>query len=486
MTVWNRQLNKEKKMRVLLIQPPMFKMASIVSPNLGLAYIAAVLERDGIEVKVVDSAAERITYDEIIEHIRQFRPHIIGSGGQTPVSPHSLTIFRRTKREISPDIVTLAGGPHFTFTDRESLEECPELDIVVRGEAEETIRQVCQELKAGESLQGVSGITWRNEKGQITCNQDRELIPDLDSIPFPAWHLFPVEKYQWMNTNVIGISSARGCPYRCPHCITWKVHKGVRRRNPAKIVEEMIWVKRNFNIDTFFFHDDVSFLIREQLEGFLEELEACGERFYWWYETREDVLLGYRDLWKRMKKKRADYAFLGLETPDPEIRRYYGKKGYDVETVDRMIDTFEKELDVLISVYMIFGVPDDTEKSMEDQIKYAKHLYPDRCSLVIGSLAVPFPGTEMYKQLKAKNMITSFDWKDYGFGKSVIKTSVPPEKILKIFNGFWIGTFVRPKALVKQFINLFSRNRFRKGTAKSYFYTAITMMKLRGKQDSTP
>ncbi|MCJ7618584.1 MAG: hypothetical protein MUO43_18840, partial [Desulfobacterales bacterium] len=97
-----------------------------------------------------------------------------------------------------------------------------------------------------------------------------------------------------------------------------------------------------------------------------------------------------------------------------------------------------------------------------------------------------FPGTEMYKQLKAKNMITSFDWKDYGFGKSVIKTSVPPEKILKIFNGFWIGTFVRPKALFKAFINLFSRNRFRKGTAKSYFYSAIAMMKLRGKQDSTP
>jgi len=211
-----------------------------------------------------------------------------------------------------------------------------------------------------------------------------------------------------------------------------------------------------------------------------------GERFYWWYETREDVLLGYRDLWRRMKKNGLIMLFLGLETPDPEIRRCYGKKGYDVEAVERMIHTFEKELDVLISVYLLFGVPDDTEKSMEDQIKYAKYLYPDRCSLVIGSLAVPFPGTEMYKQLKRKNMITSFDWKDYGFGKSVIKTSVPPEKILKIFNGFWIGAFVRRKVFVKQFINLFSRNRFRKGSAKSYIYTAIAMMKLRGMQDSTP
>src|SRR4030042_5074209 len=108
-------------MRVLLIQPPLFHLRTHVAPNLGLAYIAAVLEQNGVEVQVVDAAAERIFFNEIIDRVRSFKPHLIGAGGQTPVSPRSLTIFERVKREIDPAIITLAGGPHFTFTDRESL-----------------------------------------------------------------------------------------------------------------------------------------------------------------------------------------------------------------------------------------------------------------------------------------------------------------------------------------------------------------------------
>ena len=121
-------------MRVMLIQPPMYHLKMQLSPNLGLAYIAAVLERDGFKVQVIDAAAENLGYDEIIERIRKFSPAVIGAGGQTPVSKRSMTIFTRAKEEVSQDIVTVAGGPHFSFADRESLAECPQLDVVVRGE----------------------------------------------------------------------------------------------------------------------------------------------------------------------------------------------------------------------------------------------------------------------------------------------------------------------------------------------------------------
>jgi radical SAM superfamily enzyme YgiQ (UPF0313 family) len=463
----------------------MFHLGINVAPNLGLAYIAAVLEKDGVEVKVLDAAAEGIFFDEVVERIREFRPHLIGAGGQTPVSPRSLTIFRRAKKEADPSIVTLAGGPHFSFTDQESLEECSELDIVVRGEGEETIRELCQKLEAGESLDEVKGITYRNSKGRIARNEDRDPIANLDSLPFPAWHLFPVERYHWAGNRVIGISSSRGCPYRCPHCITWKVHKGVRTRNPRKIVEEMLWVKRNFNHDTFFFQDDTSFLSREQMEVFLDELERCGEKLYWYYETREDVFYSYRDLWRRMTEAGLFKVVLGLETPDPRIRETYGKKGFDRQVVEEMIDTLEKELDVLVSVCFLFGSPEDTDESMEATLKYGRYLYPDHCSFIVGSIAAPFPGTDMFERLKEQQMITSFDWKEYGFGKSVVKTSVPPERMAEIFTGFWFGTYVRPKVFKEQLRNLFSRNRFRRAIAKNYINTAVDLFKMRGKTDST-
>lgn len=468
-------------MKVFLIQPPMVHPRIMIAPNLGLAYIAAVLEQEGVEVKVVDAEAEGISIDEILERIRQFRPHMIGAGGQTCVSPRSLSIFRRAKIEVDPDILTLAGGPHFTFTDHESLEVCPELDIVVRGEGEATIRELCQMISAGEGLEGVKGITYRNKDDEIIRNPDREPIANLDSIPFPAWHLFPVEKYHWVGNKVIGISSSRGCPYRCSHCITWKVHKGIRQRNPKKIVEEMVWVKRNFNHDTFFFQDDSSFITREQMEGFLDELEKCGEKLYWYYETREDVFYEYKDLWKRMKENGMFKVVFGLESPNPKIRKYIGKKGFDRGLVDEMIDTLEKELDILVSVYLIFGSPEDTEESMEATINYGKYLYPDHCSFIVGSVLVPYPGTDVFKELKEKQIITSFDWRDYGFGKSVIKASVPPEKIAKTFIQFWVWTYVRPKVFIKQLEFFFSKNRFRKAMAKHYVYMAMDNLKMRGK-----
>ena len=112
-------------MRVLLIQTPSWITDKVcVLPNIGLAYIAAVLEKAGIDVGVYDAIAEGVlpnNLDKIIDRVREFRPDIIGAGGQTPSSVFSLNIFRRTKKEISPEIITVAGGPHFTFTDRETL-----------------------------------------------------------------------------------------------------------------------------------------------------------------------------------------------------------------------------------------------------------------------------------------------------------------------------------------------------------------------------
>ncbi len=463
-------------MRVMLIQPPMLHLEMYIAPNIGLAYIAAVLEQDGIDVKIIDAAAENLNYDEVIERIRQFQPDLIGAGGQTPVSPRSIILFERTKKEVSSDIVTVAGGPHFTFTDQESLEKCSDLDVVVRGEGESTTSHLCEVIKSGSSLKMVMGITWRSEEGEIIRNPDREPIADIDSLPLPAWHLFPVEKYHWVGNAILATTSSRGCPYKCPYCVTWKVHKGVRRRDPKKIVEEMVWVKENFNHDTFFFQDDASFLVREQMEGFLDALESAGEKLYWYYETREDVFLKYRDMWPRMRKNGMFKIVFGLETPDPEMRKRCGKEGFDANTVQNMLDTLEKEFDIMVSIYLLFGMPGDTEATMDRNLEYGKKLYPKHCSFIVGSMAVPFPGTDMYNDLEKEGMIVSHDWNDYGFGKSVIKTDISPEKMNQIFSDFWVGTYVRPKVFYKQLKFFLSRNRFRRAMAKQYVKMAIEMI----------
>jgi anaerobic magnesium-protoporphyrin IX monomethyl ester cyclase len=254
------------------------------------------------------------------------------------------------------------------------------------------------------------------------------------------------------------------------------MHQGIRHRDPAKIVEEMVWVKSTFGHDTFFFQDDVSFLVREQLEGFLDELEKCGEKLYWYYEAREDILLDFRDLWERMKRNGLFKIVVGLESPDPVQRERMGKSGYDLGAVDSMLQTLEKDLDIMVSVYLLFGILEDTEESMDALLQYARHLYPDYCSFVVGSIAVPYPGTSKFIELKEKDLLSTYDWSDYGFSTSVIKASFSSQKLQDIFSGFWVGTYVRPKALLKQVELLLSRNRFRRAMAKQYITMAVEMI----------
>jgi radical SAM superfamily enzyme YgiQ (UPF0313 family) len=465
-------------LKILLIQPPLLQYSSQIAPNLGLASIAAVLEKEGISVKVLEAVAESLSFDQIIERIREINPDIVASGGQTPVSVNSIKIFRRVKHDISSRIVTLAGGPHFTFTAEESLKSCPELDIVVRGEGEYTILEVCQRFAKGEDLEGVHGITYRAASGKIIRNPDREQIQDLDSLPFPAWHLFPYKKYHWTGINVIGTSTSRGCKFKCPHCIVWKIHQGRRLKSPKRIVEELVWVKRKFGIDTFSFHDDSSFSEREHLESFLDEMEKCGEKIYWYYETREDVLLSYRDLWHRMKDNGMFKIVIGLETPNNELRAFYGRNELKHKEVEDMFYYLEHELDILVAVYLLFGSPDETKESIMETINYGKHLYPRYCSFIMGVPVTPFPGTELHKEMKAKDLITTYDWGQYGFGQPIIKMKVSPEEGNRLFRQFWMKVYSRPIACMTWIKGLFSRNKFRRAIAKNFLLMPFQIIKL--------
>lgn len=473
-------------MRVLLIQTPSWITDKVcVLPNMGLAYIAAVLEKNGIDVGVYDAIAEGVlpdNLDKIIDHIRGFKPDIIGAAGQTPCSVFSLHIFSRVKNEISPKIKTVAGGPHFTFTDRESLEKNTHLDFVVRGEGEETFKELCFRIDRSEDLHGLKGLTYRNEKGEIICNPDREPITDLDSLPYPAWHLFPVEKYHWLGNKMLSVASSRGCPFRCPHCAAWKIHTSYRKRDPEKVVQEMVWAKHTYGPETFYFNEDMSFVARNDMEKFLDALERSGEKLYWQYSTREETLYDFKDMWYRMKENGLFKVVIGIESPDPEFRKKIGKSPLDCPAVEKMMYTLEHELDILVVIYLLWGMPGDTEELFVSTQKYGLYLLPKFCSFVIGSIICPFPGTELFDQLKEKNMITTYNWNEYGLSKCIIKTPLSDERVQELLSGFWKGLYARPKVMWQQVKNYCSKNRFRRTQAKNYVATLIEMVRRQKEQ----
>lgn len=471
-------------MKVLLIQPPLLFYTRIIkSPNIGLASIAGVLEEAGIEVHVIDANAEGLSLDKIVERIRKNKPDLVGSGGQTPISHLSLEIFKRTKNEINKNIVTLAGGPHFSFTDKESLQQCPELDIVVRGEAEYTFLHLCRNLENGKDFKDIKGITYRDTANKIIENQNQDLIKDLDALPFPAWHLFPVEKYHEWGRKKLATTTARGCEYKCPHCITWKIHKDLRLKSPKRIVDEMIYVKEHFGHDTFSLNDDQSFTNREQLEGFLSELERRKTKLFWSYETREEIFYTYKDLWDKMKANGLFKISFGVETLDEQGRQLYKRSKYEKECFEEMLSYLEHKLDILVWLFFIIGYPSETEESIYKTFQYIRYLHPELCSFVVCGLLKPFPGTELYLGMKKKGLIITEDWRYYGSGTPVLKTKVSPIKLQKLYYSFWKNNYGRPRVVARQLINFISKNKFRRLMAKNLFYTAAEIMKTRNIPD---
>jgi radical SAM superfamily enzyme YgiQ (UPF0313 family) len=141
-------------------------------------------------------------------------------------------------KEACPNCITIAGGPHVTFWDDKALEECPELDIIVRREGENTLLELVQRIEAGRNYYDVIGTTCRKDE-KIVRNPDRPYIEDLDSLPFPARHLWPMEslrKYE----NILYLTTSRGCVYWCEFCTTVRMHgRKYRMRSPKNVVDEL-------------------------------------------------------------------------------------------------------------------------------------------------------------------------------------------------------------------------------------------------------
>ena len=181
------------KPHVTLVNPAAPVGAAMHMPFalLGLGYLAAVLEKNQYQVDVIDCQVLKLSFEDFRSEISKRQPNIVGVTSSTLTYQSALKLVKIAK-EACPNCITIAGGPHVTFWDDKALEECPELDIVVRREGENTLLELVQRIEAGKSYYDVIGTTCRKD-GKIVRNPDRPYIEDLDSLPFPARHLWPME-----------------------------------------------------------------------------------------------------------------------------------------------------------------------------------------------------------------------------------------------------------------------------------------------------
>ncbi len=381
---------------------------------LGLGYLAAVLEKNGYQVDVIDCQVEKLSIEQFTKEIQKRQPNIVGITSSTLTYKSGLNLIKATK-QILPNCTTLAGGPHVTFWDDHALEECPELDIVIRREGEATILELVQHLEANKPYDKVLGLTYR-KNNQIVRTPDRPYIEDLDSLPFPARHLWPMEKFKEYE-DVLYLSMSRGCVYWCEFCCTVRMHgREYRMRSAQNVVDELEYLYKTYGKTKFTFCDDAFTVDKVLVEELCSEIIKRNLKIEWNCGSRVDMVT--KELLIRMREAGCISFWCGIESGTQQVLDAM-KKGITLELTEKIMD-WVREAGMKPVPNIILGFPGETKKSAWKTIKFVEKIAPDAVGFY--NVATPFPGTPLYDQVIANGWLRVTDFDKYDTTRPIFET----------------------------------------------------------------
>lgn len=403
---------------VFLVYPP-YKL-QLKNPPLGLGYIAAVLEQGGFSVEILDMNITGADPSVMEERIRALKPRIVGFSFMTPQIRTVDALARRVKA-IDPHALVVAGGPHCSAIPEEVLENS-DIDIAVLGEGEHTLHEIATSLlRGGAPLHEIAGIALRLD-GAIRRTPPRAAIMELDALPFPAWHLLPVERYSMVGHGgtitkpTLAILSSRGCPNHCVFCDSHSVFgRRFRGRSARNIFAEVKMLHERYGTDQFDFVDDTISIDRKRLSDLCllilgEPVDGGpaepGLKITWMANARVNTVTP--ELLLLMHRAGCVRVDFGVETGDPEILKLL-KKGITLDQI-RQAHQWAKDAGITTASFLIVGSPGETWKSVEMTAEFVRSIASDFPSV---SVATPFPGSELHEIARERGWILESDWSRY-------------------------------------------------------------------------
>ena len=449
-------MKKTNKTKIALVNPPLVTRHPQLPP-LGLMYLAAVLEQDGYEIKIIDCPVCKIDHGKLRSELSSFEPNLIGISSITPTINSALQSARVAK-EACPDSKVILGGPHVTFMDKQVLGQEATVDIVVRGEGEQTLLELAQHLPNSESLAGIDGITFRNSNGQIMQTPDRPFIQNLDAMPRPAYKYLPLKKYRVFGRTHLPIMTSRGCPYQCSFCVASQMFGGeYRARSPKKVVDELEWLRDVHGADGIYFCDDTLTLDRERTLEICEEIKNRKIGLPWGCQTRVDQVP--EKVLVKMREANCQMIHFGVESGCQRILDAV-KKSTSIEQCEKAVK-WTKEEGIFAAVTAVIGYPGETKDNVKQTLDLIRRLEPDDAWLCT---ATPYPGTELRALVESMGWKVSDDWSLYDAMHPVFENPLlPSEEISKIRKKFYSSLY-SPRYVLRQTV---------KGYLKGNFYSQI-------------
>ena len=420
-------------MKCLLVNP-FYPISETPSPPLGLAYLAAELERAGVEALLADFVVFPYSRTAIEETVKAFSPDFVGITAVTMTFDHAAEIVRDI-RAVAPNLPIVMGGPHVSMCAREALDALPELDMVVVGEGDDTVVRIAEELAGDRRWETIDGIVYRDKTG-ICSTPVREYAVDVKALPLPARHLVPLGRYSALNMPV-SMTTSRGCPFKCIFCVGRKmVGARVRYRDPVSVVDEMEYLM-GLSFSQVNIADDLFTASRSHCFGVCDEILRRNLNIQWSSFARVD-LVSY-DLLKKMREAGCVAVSFGVETANPEILKTI-KKGITLEQVEAAVKACA-DAGVLPHVSFILGLPGETPDTIEETRTFGEKIKAMGASYGFHLLA-PFPGTEIRDRAAELGIrILTNDWREYHANKAIVETEKADAALMDRVAGQWKDEF---------------------------------------------
>ena len=399
-------------MRVAIIAAP-YPLEEIPSPPLGIAYVAAAFEAAGCEVRVFDYIVSHYSREKLSTQLADFQPDAVGAGCVT-LNFYEAQKIMRDVRSINPEIVTMMGGPHVSFTAEETLRNYPEIDLIFVGEADDTIVEFAPLIKQKNKWCDIRGIAYR-QSDEIINNGKRDFIMDLDCITLPARHLLPVSRYRALGFPVSMITG-RGCPHACIFCLGRKmVGSKIRRRKTKNVLDEMEQIV-GLGFERINIADDLFASDGRRVKEICNGIKERNLNFTWSAFARVDTV--DQEMLDAMVAAGCDSVSFGLESGNPEMLKRI-KKGVKLEQVHSAVKMC-KQAGMLAHASFMVGLPGETKETLAQTEELAKSL-----DIVYGyHFLAPFPGTTVREKVHKYDLeILTNSWDKYDANDAIVRTS---------------------------------------------------------------
>ena len=416
--------------KVLFVEPPKdiwFVMGEYLPPPYGIIQLAAYLEAkvEDVQVEVLDCNAEKVDWTQMEQRITSFNPDIVCSSSLATCNTYAVAKTLETAKRVAPSILTVTGGQHFTATAKESLETYPEIDMIVRGEGEQTLTELVKHLIAKKSILEIQGLSFR-KSGQIIHNSPRPLIENLDDLPFPGYHLVKdlMSKYHFSamaadNSPYALVEGSRGCSHECTFCSQWKHWQACWRvKSSERIADEIKYCNETFGSKFIWLTDDnfgAGNRPKEIAEAILKR--ELSKDVAWFVQARCDDIIRNKEILPKLKESGLSWVLLGVENSNPSTLDAF-KKGItpqDAKTAVKLL----KDNGIFAHAMMIIGQRKDTLESIWRLKEFANELDPD---FIMFGILTPFPGTEIYEEANRNGWIMDKNWTHYDMIHAIMPT----------------------------------------------------------------